>query len=222
MENQTTHKWFIRIGILIIGLAGLVFAAGDAFIPQEGTLLAPGEDPRTFAELVTSQGFAIWAMRGLIGAPMETIGCIALFLAFIGTRVEKLALWGMLLCVVADLFGMGIFVLAYFTLPPVGELILAGKESVIDLAVIESYMPLMAGSFLVTAIGIILFALAIWKTKIFPKWSGWLVLLGWLLILVQTSYVIQIAANVVWGAAYFWMAIAGWNKVGTPARANNS
>lgn len=59
-------------------------------------------------------------------------------------------------------------------------------------------------------IGLGLFAWAIWKTDIFPKWSGWVVVIGWLLLLVQTSYIIQILGNVIWGAGYLWMAAYSW------------
>jgi hypothetical protein len=212
MEHKANYNSFIRYGLLIIGFAGILFAVGDSFIPQEGNMFAATEDPEAFAELVTMEGFRFWAMRGLIGIPMELIGTIALFLGLMGTRYEKWAFWGMMLCVISDLFGTGFFMLTYFVFPEAGELIMAGTTAAASVVSLEGVMPIMASGFVATTIGLGLFAWAIWKTNIFPKWSGWVVVVGWLLLLVQTSYVIQILGNVIWGpATYGWPPIAGTN-----------
>jgi hypothetical protein len=210
MKLQANYNKFIRYGLLTIGVAGILFAVGDSFIPQEGNMFAATEDPEAFARLVTLEGFRFWAMRGLIGVPMEVIGTIALFFGLIGTRYEKWAFWGMMLCVLSDLFGTGLFTLMYYVFPKVGSLIMAGTESAATVASLDAFMPIMAVGFVATTIGLGLFAWAIWKTDIFPKWSGWVVVIGWLLLLVQTSYIIQILGNAIWGAGYLWMAAYSW------------
>lgn len=207
------YKWFIRIGLILIGVAGLIFAIGDAFIPQEGTMFSASEDPHAFADLVTTDNFKIWAARGLIGVPLEVIGSMALFLGLVGSSKEKLGLWGMLLCVLGDLFGLSIFMFAYYVFPEVGSLISSGMESAASVAAVESMMPLFGAGFIMTFIGLILFAVAIWNASgRFPKWSGIVAFIGFALLLIQTSYVIQILANVIWGSAYLWMAAYSWNR----------
>jgi len=213
MELKGNYNRFIRFGLIIIGLAGFVFAIGDSLIPQEGNMFAATDDPEAFAELVTTDNFRYWAMRGLIGAPMETIGTIALFFGLAGARYEKWAFWGMILCVLADLFGTALFAIMYYVFPATGSLIVAGTESAATVASLDALMPVTDAGFIATTIGLGLFAWAIWKSDIFPKWSGWVVLIGWLLLLVQWSYVIQIFANLLWGAAYLWMAANSWNRL---------
>ena len=172
------------------------------------------ERPQEFAELVTSEGFHIWAVRGLFGSPMETIGVIALFLGLVGTEREKLAFWGMLLCIIGDLFGTSMFVVTYFIFPEVGQLMTEGIEAAASVADLGPMMPLFGATLLASIIGLVLFAIAIWKAEErFPKWSGIVVAIGFTALLIQTSYIIQILANVIWGSAYLWMAVYSWNKL---------
>jgi hypothetical protein len=213
MELKANYNRFIRYGLILIGLAGFIFAIGDALIPQEGDMFAAADDPEGFAGLVTTGNFQLWAMRGLIGVPLEVIGTIALFLGLVGTAREKWAFWGMLLCVLGDLFGMSIFMFAYYIFPEVGSLISTGVETAASVAAAEPMLPLFGGGLIITFIGLFLFAVAIWKApERFPKWSGILAFAGFALLLIQTSYFVQIFANVLWGSAYLWMAAYSWNK----------
>ena len=208
------YLWFIRIGLVLIGIGGFIFAIGDAFIPQDGNMFSATKHPNAFADLVISNNFELWALRGLIGVPLETIGTLALFFGLMGTAKEKWGFWGMLLCVLGDLFGISIFVLAYYIFPEVGYLILNGVETASSIAAIEPMIPLIGTGFLFTFIGLFFFAVSIWNApKRFPKWSGIMALIGFLLLLVQTSYIIQIVANIIWGSAYLWMAGYSWNRI---------
>ncbi|MFH5884580.1 hypothetical protein ACG2F4_09730 [Halalkalibaculum sp. DA3122] len=213
MGLKENYNRFIRYGLILIGLAGFIFAIGDALIPQEGDMFNAAGDPEGFAELVTTDNFRLWAARGLIGVPLEVIGTIALFLGLAGTFREKLAFWGMLLCILGDLFGVSIFMFAYFVFPEAGQLILEGIIAASSVADVSRLMPVFGAGFLITFIGLILFAAAIWKAEErFPKWSGIVVVIGFVLLLIQTSYVIQILANVLWGSAYLWMAAYSWHR----------
>ncbi|MDX1642549.1 MAG: hypothetical protein R3220_12675 [Balneolaceae bacterium] len=199
--------------MILIGLSVYVFGIGDAFIPQEGAMFSASENPDAFADLVTTDNYKIWAARGLIGIPLEVIGTIALFLGLVGTSKEKLGFWGMIFCVLGDLFGLSMFILAYYIFPEVGGLITAGVESAASVAAVEPMMPLFGAGFVITFFGLILFAVAVWHAaERFPKWSGILVFVGFALLLIQTSYTIQILANVIWGSAYLWMAIYSWKR----------
>lgn len=214
MQLKANYKWVIRTGLIMIGIAGLIFAAGDAFIPQEGNMFSASSNPEAFAELVTTDNYKIWGFRGLIGVPLEAFGTIALFLGLIGTAKEKLGFWGMMLCVLGDIVGISMFVFAYFVFPIVGELILGGMESAATIASVEPLMPFFGIGIVITTVGLILLAIAIWHAgDRFPKWSGIVVTVGFLLLFVQTSYVIQILGNLIWGGAYFWMAIHSWNRI---------
>lgn len=212
MKTENNYKWFIRIGLIIIGLAGILFSLGDMLIPQDGAVFSVTENPEVFSNLVTSSNYKFWTLRGFIGVPLETIGTIALFLGLIGTKREKLAFWGMLLCVLGDLFGQGFFTVTTFIFPKVGEMILNGNSTVSSLAALDDFMPVIGISFIMTYVGLILFAIAIWSSKRFPKWSGIIVFIGFLLIMVDT-YAVQVITNALWGFGYLWMAFYSWNKL---------
>lgn len=213
MQLKSDYTWFVRIGLILIGAAGFIFAIGDALIPQEFGMFSATKDPQGFAELVTTEGFRLWAMRGYIGAPLETIGTIALFFGLISTPRETLAFWGMLLAVIADLVGTGMFMIMTYVFPDVGQLILEGNTAVASVASLEGFMPVLGTLFIATTVGLVFFAIAIWQSGRFPSWSGIVVVIGWLGLLIQTSYIIQIMANVVWGVGYLWMAVYSWNRL---------
>ena len=200
------HKGFIKGGLITIGLAGMVFAIGDTLIPQEGDFLAAATDPDGFAKLVTSEYYGFWSARGLIGVAMENIGTLALMILLLQTRQARLAIWSTVLLFLGDLTGMSMFTLLHDVFPPMGRLMLAGTAGP-DVLQAASLPPYVMMSMMVTWIGLILSALAIWRCGCLPKWSGWLVLLGFLLIPVP-NMVVQVGSGLLWGGAYFWMALA--------------
>ena len=172
-------------------------------------MFAAMERPQAFAELVTSDGFRFWALRGVVGIPLETIGTLALFFGLVGAAGENWAFWGMLLCVLGDLFGIAAFAIFAFVFPDLGTAMLDGQEGVASIAALDDFMPVFMGSMLATYVGLALFAVAVWRSGRFPRWSGVVVLFGFLLIPIQ-NYAVQISANIIWGVGYLWMAWAFW------------
>lgn len=211
MELRANYRNFIRFGLIAIGVAGVLFALGDAFIPQ-GIMFEADSRPEEFAHLVTGGNFSFWALRGIVGVILETVGTVALFLGLVGSEREIWAFWGMILCVVSDLFGMAVFVIASSIWPAIGDLILQGNQTVAAAGSADLFLPWFAGSYIATGVGLALFAGAIWRSRNFPRWSGVLVLVGWLLLALQT-YWVQIGTNLLWGGAYFWMAAYCWNRL---------
>ncbi|GHA64848.1 hypothetical protein [Pontibacter akesuensis] len=190
----------------IIGLAGLVFAFGDLLIPQENVIFEAAQRPQAFAELVTSSNYSIWAARGLVGVLMEMIGTVGLYLYLQQTKAERLAFYGLLLTLTHHILGVGVFALAIFLFPAVGEMVLAGQPEAVRFATMDGALGAFMGASLVSTLaGLALMAVAIWRSGILPKWSGWLVFLGFALVPVP-SVALQFFTNILWGTAYFWMA----------------
>lgn len=200
------HNRFIKGGLIVIGLAGLVFAIGDALIPQEGDFMAATTNPEGFISLVTSDHYGLWSARGLVGVVMENIGTLALLILLLQTRQAALAIWSTLLLFLGDLTGMSMFTLLHDVFPPMGRLMQAGNTGpdVLQAATLPPYVMM---SMVFTWIGLLLSALAIWRCGCLPKWSGWMVLLGFLLI-PMPNMVVQVGTNLLWGAGYLWMAFA--------------
>jgi hypothetical protein len=202
--------------LAILGTAGLVFAFGDLLIPQENVLLEATTRPLDFSRLVTSSNYSLWAVRGFIGVVMEMVGTVGLYLYLQKTKAERLAFFGLLLTLVHHLMGMGVFAVAYFLFPAVGELVLAGQAQAVAYASITGPLQVFMGiSLLSTLVGLAVMAVAIWRSGALPKWSGWVALAGFFLIPFP-GVALQFFANALWGGAYFWMAYWVSKQYGRP------
>lgn len=132
------------------------------------------------------------------------IGTVGLYLQ--KSKAERLAFYGLLLTLTHQILGVGVFALAIFLFPAVGEMVLAGNTEAVRFATVEGALgSFMGASLLFTLAGLALMAVAIWKSGVLPKWSGWVAFLGFAMIPLH-GVAVQFLANTLWGAAYFWMA----------------
>jgi hypothetical protein len=192
--------------LVVIGLAGMVFAFGDLLIPQENALFEATKRPQAFAQLVTSPNYTPWVLRGIIGVLMEMVGTVGLYLYLQKTRVERLAFYGLLITLTHHILGVGVFAIALFLFPAVGKLYVNGNDAALAFAAMEGPLGIyFLLSLLSTLIGLATMAVAVYKSGVLPKWSGWLAFLGFFLI-PMPGLLIQFTANALWGIAYFWMA----------------
>ncbi len=204
--------------LAVLGTAGLVFAFGDLLIPQENVLFEAASRPLDFSRLVTSSNYSLWALRGFAGVVMEMVGTVGLYLYLQKTKAERLAFLGLLLTLVHHLMGMGVFAVAYFLFPAVGQLVLAGQAQAIAYASITGPLQVFMGiSLLSTLAGLAVMAAAIWQSGALPKWSGWVAFAGFFLIPFP-GVALQFFANALWGGAYFWMAYRVWKQYGKTER----
>jgi hypothetical protein len=192
--------------LIVIGLAGMLFAFGDLLIPQENVLFEATKRPADFAKLVTSSNFTLWGLRGFIGVIMEMVGTVGLYLYLQKTKAERLAFIGLLLTLTHHVTGLGVFAIVFFMFPALAKLYLIGDTGALAFAAIEGPLAIFFGlSLLFTLVGLAVMAIAVYKSGVLPKWSGWLVFLGFLLVPLP-GVVLQFATNVLWGSAYLWMA----------------
>ncbi len=202
----------------IIGFGGLIFAFGDLLIPQENVLFQASSHPEEFSKLVTSSKYSLWALRGFLGVIMEMIGTVGLYLYLQNSKAERIAFYGLIITLVHHIFGLGVFALVYFMFPMIGEIYLSGYTEVIRYAVMEGPLQIFMGvSLLSTLTGIALMAVAIWKSGKLPKWSGWIVFAGFALIPFPGVW-LQFTTNLMWGAAYFWMAYSVYSDFGNKVK----
>ncbi|AMM52612.1 hypothetical protein TH61_17455 [Rufibacter sp. DG15C] len=200
MEKRTSNC------LIVIGLAGMLFAFGDLLIPQENVLFEATKRPDAFAELVTSSNYKWWGLRGFVGVLMEMIGTVGLYLYLQKSKAERLAFYGLLLTLTHHILGVGVFAVAFFMFPALAELHLNGDANALAFAAIEGPLgAYFALSLAFTLIGLGVMAVAVYRSGHLPRWSGWLAFVGFLLIPVP-GVVVQFAANFTWGMAYWWMA----------------
>lgn len=197
----------ILVGLTALVLAAILFVAGEFVLARGDLLMNPAADPEAFARMVTGGGFTFYAARGLAGAALEAYGMIAIYLYLEPTEAEPWAFWGMLVSVVGDLGGALFFGLMLFVYPSAGTLILDGQTEVAEILALP--MGFLGVMFLVTVVGLACLAVAIWRADRLPRWSGIVMLVGFLVLLVQV-FAVQIAGNVLWGLGALWILIDVW------------
>lgn len=204
----------IVASLCCLGIAGLVFAFGDLLIDQENAIFKAEQEPAKFASLTTSSAYLWWAGRGFVGVLLEMIGTVGLYLYLQPSKAERWAFAGLLLTLSHHILGVGVFAIAYFLFPAAGNLIQEDVAAVIPFVAMKGGLAtFFALSLIVTMAGLFCMAVAVQKSDMLPKPSGWIALLGFALIPVPGVF-IQFLANTLWGAAYFWMAWYVYKTVG--------
>lgn len=205
MGNYINNRIFW--GLIIGFVASLIFAIGDIMIDDQGLFMQADTKPDEFSNFVTSSSYRFWAVRGLFTVLLEMYAFICLYLALRNGNSERLAFWALILFMVHITTGQSLFTLLYFVFPEVGKLYNDGVKDVIHLAHMKGeLMWFVVGGGIIWIIANVLFAIAIWRDKTFPKYTGILILIGFLLI-DAPSPIIQFLANLIWGGTLLWMAI---------------
>lgn len=206
MKRPTRILW----GLFALVLAAALFTIGEFFLARPDLPLDPAAAPETFAQSAASGGFALWAGRGLLGAFLEAVGLIALYLYLEDSPGEQLAFWGMVVSLVGDFFAAVLFGSILFVYPALGAYALDGRLGVVSL--LEPAPSLMAGMAVPSVLGLILLAIAIWRSDTLPKWSGVLMLGGFILILAALDvFVLQVLGNAIVGLGALWIFVHAWN-----------
>ena len=194
-------------GLIIGFIASLIFAIGDIMIADQSLFMQADTKPAEFSNFVSSHSYKFWAARGLFTVLLEMYAFICLYLALRNGNSERLAFWALILFMVHITTGQSLFTLLYFIFPVVGKLYTDGITEVIQLAHIKGeLMGFVVGGGIIWIIANVLFAIAIWRDRTFPRYSGILILFVFLLI-DASSPIIQFIANLIWGGTLLWMAI---------------
>ncbi len=205
MTRSTRILW----GLFALVLAAVLFTAGEFFLAHPDLPMNPSTDPEAFAQTAAEGGFAVWAGRGLLGVFLEVVGMIALYLHLQNSKGERLAFWGLLVSLVGDVGGATLFGSVYFVHPRVAAYALDHQVEVVStLAPPPLLMALMA---VPSVLGLALFAIAIWRSGTLPKWSGVVMLAGFVLILAALDvFVLQVLGNATIGVGALWIFVHVW------------
>jgi hypothetical protein len=159
-------------GVWTLPLAGLLWIGT---ILLRGPVPDPSGDATTFARTVASTSY-LAAWLGIIAAlVLVFFGIFALYAHF-ADGARRLALAAMVLSVAGAGLVLPLFGIFGFAYPALGEAYLEGQTGVVDVAAGFFGGPLIllyaTVSGLLYSTGFIAFGVAIWRSRILPKWSA--------------------------------------------------
>ena len=198
----------IRFLLFLNVIAAAVFLGGEFLGVKTELLFDPSADLPNFIALVQSEEFMIWTARGLVGICLEILGALGIYLALLKSRYSLVALAALASTSIGDVAGSAMFGTLYSILPALGEYASTVDQGVIAATQPTALIPILNLTF--TVIGLSLFAFAIWRSAVLPRYSGLIVLVGFLLIPFPSA-IIQVVANLLWLAGSVWMFV-GFNK----------
>lgn len=205
MKNYIDKRIFW--GLILGFIASLIFAIGDIMIADQGLFMEAKTRPDEFSEFVTSSSYKFWAARGLFMVLLEMYAFLCLYLALKNGNSKRLAFWAMILYMVHITTGQSLFAILYFIFPEVGMLYNGGMKDAIKIAYLDGeFLWFVVGGGIIWVLANILNAVAIWRDRTFPRFSGIFILIGFLLIDAPIPF-IQFIANLIWGGTLLWMAI---------------
>lgn len=160
----------VRIGILLLPLAGLLALAGALGSYGEP---AARTDIRAAAQAAASTGYFVSQLANIVSLTALIFGVMALTAYLTNTRARVVALAAMIVSIVGIALMLPILGLRAYALPAVGLAYLDGQEDAIAIVNIIFDSPLATVIYvLVVAIysaGFLLFSIAIWRSGVLRK-----------------------------------------------------
>jgi len=189
----------VRRGIYALPAAGVLTALPWVFIFGNSPDIKT--DPEGYARSLTSTGNAVGSYLYLAGLICLLFGLLALYGYLARTRASSWAGGGMIVSVVGIALALPVFGILGLADAVLADVYLAGHKDV------SAAMPLLAGGsfsnriiayigvfLLISLIGAIAYAMAVWKSGSLPKWAGVLVAAGFALSMTFTPFVAWVGA----------------------------
>jgi hypothetical protein len=199
----------IRLGALALALAGVLFVLYPALRPW------PDESTVDGATRAMSSGWWVAShLFAIVGFILVPLGLLALRRAVGATRAEPVAL----AAAVASWIGAGL-TLPYYGAEDFGlhaiavQAVEGAGGDLLETVDAVRFHPVAATTFglglLLLAVGAILAATAIWRSRILPRYSGVPFAIGFALFIPQfyAPPAVRIAHGVLVGAGLIWMAL---------------
>jgi hypothetical protein len=166
----------LRLGAISLGLSALLFASFPLTIRP---LLHYSEIyPNSFtiaSQEFSSTGWLIAHLLGILAFVLLLFGLLTLFAFLSNHRQELYSFSGLVLSVLGIVLLLPVLGVETFSLPVIGKAYLAGQHQAITMLDMVRYGPgylLLLTGLVMLAFGAILFAVAIWRSHLLPKWAG--------------------------------------------------
>jgi hypothetical protein len=198
----------VRLGVWALPIAGvLIFLSWFAFLGGPSV----SQDPDGYARTSTSSLVIAAGYTYLAGLLFLIVGLLGVYVSLPRTASPWPTI-GTLLTVAGTALVLPVFGILVIAGPVLGDVYLAGHKDV-SAAMLQlaggSFSPRIIAYFvvlmLVSLVGAIATAFAIWSSGLLPKWSGVLFALGFVLTIASAPLVTHIGALLL-VAAGVWMA----------------
>ncbi|SRR6266540_1923364 len=209
MDSQTHRE--IRFGLAALALSGLLFTLGVA-------LRGPIDlaDPGSFVRAAVSPSYVpAWTLI-LVGGVLQLYGFFGLYRYLTHKAPSPIAF----LAFVLSITGVALFLplAAFFAVtgPVIANLYQQGNQGVIAVVAANFTsglgLALLGVSLAAAIIGVVLFAIAIWRHGGLPKWTGVLLALSTLLLGVPVTFTTELSGAVILLAGASVIAWKGWQE----------
>ncbi len=176
-----------------------------------------------WSRYVTTASFLVSHLVGsILGAAIGILGFVCLSIVLIERAAPRLGLWALITAVIGAVFTNSIFGVAAFAQPAIGRAFLAGHTDVRALYDDVNGGPLLGMALigvLSLSTALILYGIAVIRTRLAPKWAGWALAVGGPLFAIVGVVLADIVQSI--GAVLLTIGAAGiaWAGRQVPAAA---
>jgi hypothetical protein len=209
---KSANIYRIRLATIALGISGILFVLYPAIRPFSDEVSLSG------AAAFASPEWIIAHVMAMLGFILMTFGLLGLYLYLQETTSDRLGFQGF----VWSLLGTGLTLPFYgaevFGLHAIGlEAIKQQNSDLISMANVVRFGPgfiMILIGLVCLAIGCILSAIGIWRSRTLPKWSGIPLALGFLLYIPQFvgTQPIRVAHGLLVAIGCLWMAVSLFRK----------
>lgn len=167
MNPQDTGRW-IGAGLWALPASWLL-TAWSSLEPQPDQEIDPG----AWARFVSSGSYQVSHLIGSTGGTILAVfGLFALGCHLAGSRSGRLALAAMVMAAAGTALLLVPAVISTFVTPAVGGAYLAGNQDVMQLEFPGSMSAAFMAGLLLAFVGTVLLGVAVWRSRILPRWAG--------------------------------------------------
>ena len=209
MNLQTQRE--IRFGLIALALSGLLLTLG---IPLRGPIVLA--DPGSFVRAAASPNYVLASTVILISVVLSLYGFFGLYRYLTYQAPSLIAFLAFVLRIGGIALVLPLFAVFAVNLPVIAKLYQQGNQEVI--AVIEANFTSPLGLALLgvagaaSIIGLVLFAIAIWRDGRLPKWTGVLLALSLPLLIYPVTLATELLGAVLWLFSAGVIAWKGWQE----------
>lgn len=211
-EEELTASFRIQLGAIALAVAGVLFVLYPALRPFSDETSLLGAEAFASADWMTAHVMAILAFVLL------TIGFMSLNLSLQGTAARRLSFYGLLFAWLGIGLTLPFYGAEVYGLSAIGQEAISRQNTDLmgladDIRFGPGFNMILVGLVLL-AIGAIVAAIAVWRSRLLSKWSAVPLAVGFLLYLPQymATQPVRVAHGLLITVGCLWLAASMWRR----------